>query len=67
MILYPETQKRAQAELDRVMGFGRLPSMSDRGNLPYVEAIFMECLRLRPPIPTGMSFDIQQNTILIDI
>ena len=34
MIVYPETQKRAQAELDAVVGRDRLPSFADYEHLP---------------------------------
>ena len=45
MSLYPEVQKRAQEEIDRVIGKGRLPEFKDRDSLPYVVALIDECLR----------------------
>ncbi|TFK89221.1 cytochrome P450 [Polyporus arcularius HHB13444] len=51
MVQYPETQKRAQDEIDRAIGPGRLPGLSYRSSLPYVDAIVTEVARLRPPIP----------------
>ncbi|EGN98959.1 hypothetical protein SERLA73DRAFT_181707 [Serpula lacrymans var. lacrymans S7.3] len=45
MTLYPDVQKKAQAELDVVIGKDRLPTYADRGSLPYVEALFKEILR----------------------
>lgn len=53
MVLYPEVQKIAQAELDSVIGEERLPDFSDRAHLPYVEAIVKEVLRWHPVTPTG--------------
>ena len=45
MILYPEAKKKAQAELDAVIGKGRLPVIGDRPELPYVTAFLMvQCL-----------------------
>ena len=41
MILYPEAKKKAQAELDAVIGKDRLPVLSDRPELPYVTAFMM--------------------------
>jgi hypothetical protein len=35
MLLYPEALKKAQKEIDAVVGTDRLPTMSDRKNLPY--------------------------------
>ncbi|XP_017774947.1 PREDICTED: probable cytochrome P450 303a1 [Nicrophorus vespilloides] len=45
LILNPEVQKKAQEEIDSVVGRNRTPSLNDRPNLPYVEAIVMETLR----------------------
>ncbi|KAF5360080.1 hypothetical protein D9758_007570 [Tetrapyrgos nigripes] len=54
MSLYPQVQKKAQAELDRVLGFGRLPGFGDRTSLPYIEAIYKEVMRWYPAIPIGL-------------
>ena len=48
MTLYPDVMRSAQAELDKVVGRGRLPTFADRPNLPYIEAIYKEALRWRP-------------------
>lgn len=53
MVRYPGVQKRAQAELDRVVGTDRLPTYDDRADLPYVEALMREMLRCHPPVPAG--------------
>lgn len=53
MVLYPEVQARAQAEIDRVIGSGRLPTFDDRASLPYLDAIFVELLRWSPVVPLG--------------
>ena len=45
MLLYPEIQRKAQAEVDRVIGSGRLPDFSDEPALPYVTALVKEILR----------------------
>ena len=45
MVLHPDIQKKAQDELDRVIGRNNLPSFNDRPNLPYVEAVCKECMR----------------------
>ncbi|KAK9500817.1 hypothetical protein O3M35_002007 [Rhynocoris fuscipes] len=45
MLLYPEVQAKARAELDAVVGRDRLPKLVDRPNLPYVECIVYESLR----------------------
>ena len=39
---YPEIQKKAQEELDRVVGRHHLPGVKDEINLPYCHAIIKE-------------------------
>ncbi|MCO5589330.1 hypothetical protein L7F22_043296 [Adiantum nelumboides] len=51
MVLHPQVQARAQAELDREVGLHRRVEESDMGKLPYLQAIVKECLRLHPPGP----------------
>nr|VWP00396.1 Uncharacterized protein [Ganoderma boninense] len=55
MTLYPEAQKRAQQELDTVVGTARLPESADRSSLPYVNALVKELLRWHPPTPLGLA------------
>jgi hypothetical protein len=42
MILHPESQAKAQKEIDSVVSNLRLPDFADRGNLPFVEGILQE-------------------------
>lgn len=49
-----DAQRKAHAEIDRVIGSKRLPALADRDSLPYLEAIYREVLRLRPPFPLGV-------------
>lgn len=35
MTLHPEVQRKAQAEIDAVIGNDRLPNFEDREDLPY--------------------------------
>lgn len=51
MVLYPEMTKKAQAEIDKVIGHSRLPDYSDRPSLPNVEAFYREVMRWRPVLP----------------
>jgi len=55
MTISPEIQRNAQAEIDAVVGTERLPALSDRENLPYIEALIKELLRYQPPLPYGAS------------
>ncbi|KAJ1302231.1 hypothetical protein OPQ81_001052 [Rhizoctonia solani] len=51
MALYPDLAQRAQAEIDSVVGRGRISDFSDRGSLPYVEALLQVVMRVPPPAP----------------
>ena len=62
MTLYPEVQKRAQEELDRVIGNDRLPGFEDRENLPYVEALVKEVFRFHPVVPLGENHVVIEST-----
>lgn len=54
MVLCPDVQKRAQAELDSVIGRDRLPTFEDRASLPYIDAIVRETFRWQPVVPLGV-------------
>lgn len=51
MIEHPEVMAKAQKEIDSVVGNDRLPTFADRKNLPYIEAVFNECLRHGVAVP----------------
>ncbi|KAJ4365626.1 hypothetical protein N0V83_008246 [Neocucurbitaria cava] len=54
MVVFPEAQKKAQEELDRVVGYDRLPTWEDEDKLPYVRGLIKEVLRWRPVNKFGM-------------
>nr|AHA14499.1 p-coumarate 3-hydroxylase [Fagopyrum tataricum] len=51
LIRNPRTQQKAQEELDRVIGHERIMTEADFSNLPYLQAVAKEALRLHPPTP----------------
>lgn len=51
MVLYPEVQRKAQEEIDGLLGRKRLPTLADRASMPYTEALVTELLRWAPPVP----------------
>lgn len=53
MILHPEIQRKAQEEIDRVIGPHRIPTLSDRDHLPYLTAIQREIYRWGAIVPLG--------------
>ncbi|KAL0572342.1 hypothetical protein V5O48_009613 [Marasmius crinis-equi] len=54
MVNFPEYQRKAQQEIDRIVGAGRLPDFRDREALVYVEAILQEVQRWQPIGPVGV-------------
>ncbi|KAJ6477556.1 putative monooxygenase [Mycena sanguinolenta] len=53
MILNPSVQRKAQEEIDAVIGPDRLPVIQDRPSLPYVRALVTEVFRWHPAGPIG--------------
>jgi cytochrome P450 len=60
MLHYPQYMPILQEEIDRVCG-DRPPIASDRPNLPFLRAVIRECLRWRPPVPTGIPHELTQD------
>uniref|UniRef100_A0A4W6CB86 Cytochrome P450, family 2, subfamily U, polypeptide 1 n=1 Tax=Lates calcarifer TaxID=8187 RepID=A0A4W6CB86_LATCA len=63
MVLYPNIQGKSnrpfspffvQAEIDNVVGRHRVPSMTDKGSLPFTEATIMEVQRLTAVVPLAI-------------
>ncbi|KIJ07546.1 hypothetical protein PAXINDRAFT_19268 [Paxillus involutus ATCC 200175] len=54
MTLHPRVMKKAQEELDSVVGVRRLPTFADRPSLPYLDALVTELLRWHTPAPITM-------------
>jgi cytochrome P450 len=53
LALFPQVQRRAQAELDVVVGRDRLPTFDDKPRLPYIEALCKELMRWQMATPIG--------------
>ncbi|KAF9463769.1 cytochrome P450 [Collybia nuda] len=64
MVLNPEVQKKAQAEIDAVIGNERLPSLADRSQLPYIMALVTEVLRWNSVAPTGVPHTAMEDGII---
>ncbi|KAG2056810.1 cytochrome P450 [Suillus hirtellus] len=54
MVLYPDVQARARAELDQAVKHDRMPCLDDRASMPYLDAILREVLRWHPVVPLGI-------------
>ncbi|KAG8905316.1 hypothetical protein FRB99_000242 [Tulasnella sp. 403] len=63
LTLNPHVQTLAHAEIDRVIGSDRLPTLDDQDDLPYITAIVLETLRWNPPTATGIPHKLTEDDI----
>lgn len=54
LLVWPEVQRKAQEDIDRVVGLDRLPTMDDYENLPYIRCCIKESLRWMPTAILGV-------------
>lgn len=64
MSMFPDVQRKAQEEIDRVVGSGRLPTASDREKLPYVNAVVEEAQRWHPIAPMGLPHAVDSDDMV---
>ena len=70
MELYPDVQKKAQQEIDRVTGGNRLPTLDDYDSLPYMRALVKEVIRWAPVAPIGSSAksrSLKRQLLILDL
>lgn len=63
MVLYPDVQARAQAEVDALLGDARLPSVHDVDGMPYLRALVSELLRYALVAPQGLPHVAREDDI----
>jgi cytochrome P450 len=66
MTVFPDAQRTAQEEIDRVIGMDRLPTAADRENLPYVNAVVEEAQRWHPIAPMGLAHAVDSEDTVND-
>ena len=54
--------EKVQAEIDDVVGKHRVPSLTDKGSLPFTEATIMEVQRLIVVVPLGIPHMASKTT-----
>ncbi|KAF8219321.1 cytochrome P450 [Tricholoma matsutake] len=54
LVTHPEVLKKAQAEIDAMVGLNQLPDFDDFDCLPYITAITKETLRWRDVVPIAI-------------
>lgn len=63
MVKHPQVVKKAQVELDRIVGRDRLPAFSDQADLVYIRALIAEVHRWRPVIAGGLPHRLDQDDV----
>ncbi|KAL8509338.1 hypothetical protein ACS0TY_016516 [Phlomoides rotata] len=76
LLRHPESITKRKAEIDRIVGHSRAVKEGDLNELPYLQAVVKETLRLHSALPLllprktrqdtqFMGYDIPKNTIVI--
>jgi cytochrome P450 len=63
MTTNPEIQRKAQEEIDNVVGHDRMPDFKDYESMPYLRALVREILRWRPVDPIGLQHQSTEDDI----
>ncbi|XP_047442830.1 uncharacterized protein LOC125009170 [Mugil cephalus] len=64
LIKNPHVQDKVQAEIDRVIGPTRQPTMADKPNLPYTDAVIHEIQRMGNIVPLNGLRMAAKDTVL---
>ncbi|KAG7571865.1 Cytochrome P450 [Arabidopsis suecica] len=64
LLNHPEVLKKARTEIDTKIGFDRLIDEADTKNLPYLQWIVLETLRLHPAAPTNVPHMTSEDCML---
>ncbi|XP_031473498.1 p-coumarate 3-hydroxylase [Nymphaea colorata] len=64
ILKHPRVQEKVQEELDRVIGHDRVMSETDFPDLPYLQCVVKEAMRLHPPTPLMLPHKATANVKL---
>ena len=58
MIRHPEVAKKAQIEMESVIGKEQLPSLNDRPDLPYINCTLKEIIQVKVSVHPSYKSDL---------
>ncbi|CAK6432911.1 unnamed protein product [Pipistrellus nathusii] len=64
MSLYPDIQVKVHEEIERVIGADRVPSFTNKAQMPFTEATIMEVQRLTMVVPLSIPHMTSAKTVL---
>ncbi|OCT85469.1 hypothetical protein XELAEV_18023636mg [Xenopus laevis] len=64
MLLYPDVQRKVNAEIDQVIGRSRKPTMGDVSQMPYTNAVIHEIQRYADIIPLSVPHVTYRDTYI---
>ncbi|XP_036590329.1 cytochrome P450 2C23-like [Trichosurus vulpecula] len=62
ILKHPEVQAKVHEEIDRVIGPNRVPSIMDRQDMPYMDAVVHEMQRFIDLVPLNLPREMAQDT-----
>nr|XP_060640282.1 cytochrome P450 2C31-like [Anolis sagrei ordinatus] len=62
LLKYPQIQEKVQKEIDLVIGQRRSPTVKDRNQMPYTEAVLNETQRMADVVPMNLPHLVTQDT-----
>ncbi|XP_069753798.1 vitamin D 25-hydroxylase isoform X2 [Narcine bancroftii] len=64
MALYPNIQEKVHQEIDTIVGKNQIPSLENKSQMPYTEAVLHEVLRYCNIAPLGIFRATTKNTVV---